>query len=138
MRSFIVASHGRYAGGLAHTIDLISGKTGVFHVLDAYEENVPVAEEVSRILGTIDSDDELVILTDLVGGSVNQEFARVTAQRPGTTLIAGANVPLALQLATHPAGKPLTDEKIDKYIELSRSQIVHVNRIDTSLGEDDE
>lgn len=138
MRSFIVASHGHFAGGLAHTIDLISGKQDTFHVLNAYEENVPVAEEVAGVLGKIDPDHELVILTDLVGGSVNQEFARIAAERPGTILLAGANVPLALQVATHPAKKPLTDEKIEKYIEQSRSQIVHVNRVDTALGDDDE
>ncbi|WP_080796537.1 PTS sugar transporter subunit IIA [Corynebacterium pacaense] len=138
MRSFIIASHGHFASGLAHTIELVSNKKEMFHVLDAYSENIPVADEVAAVMAEIDPDDELVILTDLLGGSVNQEFALVAQRRPNTTVIAGANVALALQLALHPERKPPTEERINTYIEQARKAIVHVNQVSTEMDDDDE
>lgn len=138
MRQIILASHGKMASGLAHTLQLIAGTSAPIHSLDAYSTNTPVADEVAAVLEPIGDDIELVILTDLIGGSVNQEFSKIIATRPRTTLISGMNLPLALSIALLPGDSPLDEATIRRCIADAQQGITYVNALDTSAGDDDE
>ncbi len=40
--------------------------------VSAYMDNVPVEKQLKEALGEINEDDEYIIFTDMLGGSVNQ------------------------------------------------------------------
>ena len=77
--------------------------------------------------------DEVVVLTDALGGSVNQRFSRFASDR--IHVIAGVNLPLAMTVAL---ARP--DEKLDfdALVDEARQQIVYVNGASSAECEDDE
>jgi PTS system mannose-specific IIA component len=133
MRHVILASHHRFAEGLADTLEFL-GNDAELNVICAYVDNTPLSEQVEKVFSAFDPEDEVLILTDILQGSVNQAFAPYMG--PHTFLIAGVNVALALELCLAP--EPLTEEGIEQTIELGRQSIRLVNTIDVSAGEDDE
>lgn len=137
MRRFIFASHGQFAAGLAHTVELVTNKKGLIRTVCAYEANVPVADEVAESLADIPDEDELVILTDIAGGSVNQAYFQVALERPRTLLLSGANVPLAMALVLHPERRELTPTVLDKLVDQARQQLVSVS-LQVTNDDDDE
>lgn len=73
-RHLIIASHDRLALGFKQTIEFISGKQNNLHILTAYTDNKPIESKVSEIMNEIDPKNEVIILTDMLAGSVNQKF----------------------------------------------------------------
>ena len=76
---------------------------------------------------------KVVVLTDALGGSVNQRFSRFASDR--IHVIAGVNLPLAMTVAL---ARP--DEKLDfdALVDEARQQIVYVNGASSAECEDDE
>ena len=77
--------------------------------------------------------DEVVVLTDAYGGSVNQRFSRFASDR--IHVIAGVNLPLAMTVAL---ARP--DEKLDfdALVNEARQQIIYVNGASSAECDDDE
>ena len=78
-RILVTASHERMAEGLKDTLNFVSGGVQETVALAAYVDNRPVNEAVDELMNGFDPEDEVVVLTDLTAGSVNQQFS-VTAQ----------------------------------------------------------
>ena len=125
MRKIVVASHSLLAQGFKDTLEFLTGKSDAVNAVCAYVndngEGLDAAVEAA-LSGT----DEVVVLTDALGGSVNQRFSR---------LIAGVNLPLAMTVAL---ARP--DEKLDfdALVDEARQQIVYVNGASSAECEDDE
>jgi len=85
-RHFIIASHSRLASGMADTIRFFAGDVVELTSLDAYLDNRPIEEQVKRLVEAVPEDDETLIFTDILSGSVNQKFMPYVA-RPHTHLI---------------------------------------------------
>ena len=80
---------------------------------------------IKNKINNIDKDEQIIILTDLVGGSVNQECAKLLGEYK-IKLISGVNFPLLLYIAL--CGKrQVTDEMIRNLIVEAKEQIVFVN-----------
>ncbi len=133
MRHIVLASHHRYAEGLADTLAFL-GCREKLNVICAYVDEKPLAPMVDELFGAFDPQDEVLILTDILQGSVNQAFAPHMGER--VFLVTGATVSLALELCL--AGEPLTTESIARSIELARQSICLVNTLDSSAEEGDE
>lgn len=72
MRKVILMSHGNLAEGILQSLEMIAGKQPQMLAISAYltpEENLE--ESIQTLLETTPADDELIIVTDLFGGSVN-------------------------------------------------------------------
>lgn len=79
-REIILASHGKFASGILDSLELIYGKNHSITVLDCYtDENFDLAETVSQLFMRY-KDKEIIVLTDLFGGSVNNEFLQYINQ----------------------------------------------------------
>ena len=71
MRKYVIATHGRMAEGIRTTVELIAGPQENLICINAYtEECQDPMPEFQRILAE-KPEDEVVIMTDLMGGSVN-------------------------------------------------------------------
>lgn len=137
MRKIIIASHNKMADGLKDTLNYITGGHGNVHALSAYLNNTPIQEEIEELLKDVKEEDEVVVFTDLLGGSVNQAFFPYTAH-PHFHVITGTSLPVIMTLALEPEDKFLTADKIHFAINEAKEQLVYVNEFVANLSEDDD
>lgn len=133
MRQVILASHHKFAQGLADTLEFLGAKCD-FHVICAYVDDTPLEPQVEVVFDAISPDDEVLVLTDILAGSVNQKFLPYVA--PNVFVVAGVNVVLAMELCLAPA--PLTAEGIQNAIDMAGQSIKLLNTIQVEDDEDDE
>ncbi|MDT3428253.1 PTS system mannose-specific IIA component [Paenibacillus forsythiae] len=137
MRKIIIASHEKMAEGIKDTLNYISKGIGNVHALSAYLTNTPVKEEVKELLGDVGEEDEVVVFTDLLGGSVNQAFAAYL-DRPHFHIIAGINLPVIISVLVQPEDEYLTADQILNAVQEAREQLVYVNDFVANMPKDDE
>lgn len=133
MRRVIIASHHRFAQGLADTLNFLGNKTEL-SVICAYVDESPLAPQVEELMGSFDADDEVLVLTDILQGSVNQAF--VPYLGPKVFLVAGVNTALAFELCLAPG--ELSCELIEQAIVQARDAIKLINTVQVADDEDDE
>lgn len=100
----------------------------------AYVDETPLDHQVAELFSTFDPEDEVIILTDIMQGSVNQAFAPYVGEH--VFLVAGVNVALALELAF--AAEPITAADIEASIEMARQSICLMNTSHADIDEEDE
>ena len=92
MVAIIIAAHGESAPALlgstnVHTVTFVPGQ-GPDDLLEAY----------GNAIG--DSDDDVLILVDLFGGSPYNAGARFVAEREGSDVVSGVNIPMLVEVFT--------------------------------------
>lgn len=137
MRKIIIASHHKMATGIKDTLNYITGERNNVSALSAYLTNTPIQEEIEALLKGVDQEDEVVVFTDLLGGSVNQSFAKYTA-RPHFHVITGINLPIVLTIALKPDDTYLTAEQIRSSLDEAKEQLIYVNDFITNRPEDED
>ena len=138
MRRFIFASHHKLAYGLKDTVNFLTSSMKEIYDINAYldDEKKTIEEVISELFSSFDSDDEVVVLTDMMGGSVYQKFYPYMSDK--VHVLCGMNLPMALALVLSPEDVPLTSQLITDIIEDCKSQIVYVNQLNSTIDEDDE
>lgn len=140
MRRFIFASHHKLAYGLKDTVDFLTNGMKQIYDINAYvDDNEPDLEIiVKELFDTFESDDEVIVLADLMGGSVYQKFYPYLSDK--VHVVCGMNLPLAMSLVLASEDTPLTSEKLASLIEECKNQIVYVNQINSAstIDSDDE
>ena len=103
-------------------------------VFDAYIDQDSVQEHLDRFYEGVEENDKVFLLSDLYGGSVNQVMYTYL-ERPNTTLIAGVNLALVLELAVR---EDITEQEIRELVEQSRTmlRVVELDNSDASQAED--
>ncbi len=115
-RTFILASHGKLADGLRRSVEMILGQQKNLVTLCAYEEDgYCIEREIENIFHTITEDTDFIVLTDILGGSVNNEFIKVK-EKYDFYLISGMNLPLLIELLLNQ-----TEEDTKEYIRRALS-----------------
>ncbi len=136
MKRFIIATHAYMSKGMKTSLELILGKQDNVSVYCAYAQDEPYFKPL--IIKEIEehSDDEFVIMTDLLGGSVNNDLLELTS-RGNVHLITGINLILVMSiLLTIPNCEDIVST-IHQCIEDAKTGIVYCNeiQIDTELDE---
>jgi len=135
-RKFLIATHGAFAKGVKSALDMIAGEMENMSLIQAYlDESRPVEEELADVLATLSETDELVIFTDLLGGSVNNIMLR-NALRDNVHIVSGFNLPLLIEIALSDADIPVT-EVIEDAINNAKGQMVYVNHLITLNNDND-
>lgn len=99
MRHVVIASHAHFAQGIAQSVELLAGIPCDVRTLSCFVDgNNDVAALAQRELDAIPDADEVVVCTDLLGGSVNNEFLQLVQRRPRVHLLTNMNLPLLLTL----------------------------------------
>ncbi|HEY0175274.1 MAG TPA: hypothetical protein VGC08_02785, partial [Pedobacter sp.] len=74
-RKFLIATHGSFAAGVKSSLDMIIGTMEHVFLIQAYlEENVSVEKQVLEVLEQVREQDELVVFSDIMGGSVTNQI----------------------------------------------------------------
>ena len=138
MRQFIVASHAHFASGIVESIGLLSGERENVHALSMYVDgNEDLVKEAATILDGFAADDEVVVCTDLFGGSVNNEFTKIVQTRPNTYLIANMNLPLLIQLLFSDQEAP-ADQVIREILAADDTRVKFVNDLLADMDDEEE
>ncbi len=119
MLKFFISSHGHFASGIKSSVEILTGPKSNFTVFDAYVNQDSVQQHLDEFYETVTPEDKVILLSDLYGGSVNQVMYTYL-DRPNTTLIAGVNLALVLELAVR---EEITDEELEELVEQSREML---------------
>lgn len=134
MRKFLIATHGSFAKGIHSSLEIIMGKLENVFMIQAYtEENKSLKEEIDLVLEQIRKEDELIVFTDLMGGSVTNQILQY-ALKKNVFIVSGFNLPLLLDILLSDQETPV-NEVIETGIQNARDQIVFVNKLITSNKE---
>ena len=122
MATIILASHGEFAQGLKQTATMIIGDSVPIHALSAFrDEDESILVQIKKLLATIDIE-ETYILTDILGGSVNNDMLTIIKEYEGLQLITGMNLPLVISIATY-NGK-IGESELEKLIRESQQSVI--------------
>jgi mannose/fructose-specific phosphotransferase system component IIA len=134
MRKFLIATHGAFANGIKSSLDMIIGETDNVFLIQAYlDENIVVEDELAAVLTNITGADELIIFTDLLGGSVNNIMLR-EALKENVHIVSGFNLPLVIEIMMGDADTPVI-EVIESAIINAKEQMVYVNKLITQQND---
>lgn len=139
MRRVILASHGGLATGALDTVHMIVGDLSNVYAFTLLRDDIlPISGQVRALLNTFDPSDEVFILTDMVGSSVNNDMVSLLPDYPQVTLIAGMNMPLILTLATEDG--PSTPEELAAELDMCRAGLKNcslaLREMDEEEGDD--
>lgn len=138
MKQIVIISHKTMSKGMTETIKFFAGDIENLHYICAYEngENEFPLNQLVGLLKKFDELDQVVLLTDLLGGSVNQTCSQLIKDYH-VKVITGVNLALALSIVLDPSDQ-LTDDKIFELIEEAKGQMVYMNNYNGDNESDDE
>ncbi|MDU1910083.1 hypothetical protein [Fusobacterium sp.] len=134
MKKIVIASHHKLAFGMKKTVEFLTGFTGIYE-LSAYLDNGDIREQIKEIMDNIKEDDEVFVFTDILGGSVTQNFFPYCSDK--VHVICGMNLPVILSVITE-IDEDIKKEDIYRMIEESRESIVYVNECMAAEDSNDE
>ncbi len=137
MRKILIASHGNLAQGFKSAAKIIVGKEENVEAINAYVDEINLNDKLENYFNSLDENDELIIFSDMFGGSVNQSLMQ-RLNRANTHLITGTNLPVFLEILLMDDSVLLTSSAIEEAINGSKDQLMYVNKLvqATSSGDD--
>lgn len=136
-RRFLIATHSTLAEGFTNALMFFAGDGIDVTYINAYIDGKPIDEKINSFFSTLNDEDELIVLTDLLAGSVNQNLYKYIS-REHTHILTGINLALALSLVLESANDYLTKERINQLVNSSRENIVYMNEFQAEVDDDDE
>lgn len=133
----ILVSHGKLAKGMKDTVEMIAGQQENLEAYEAYENGTSDDSFINDLKNslTLSKNDDVIIVTDVLGGSVNNEATQLLKDYPNLTILTGMNLPLIITLVTT-VNSGISDEKVSEAIDEGKKGVLSVNKLITE--EDDE
>ena len=134
MRKILLASHACLAGGMKSSVEMVTGPQEHLSAVCAYTEETPDFKGyLETVIRDLKAEDELVIVTDVLGGSVNNEASQFK-NLAHVHVIAGMNLALVLSLVI--STEPDTSRLIEESIHAAKEQMMYMNREHSGEEED--
>ncbi len=116
MKYVILVSHGKFADGLANALGMLAGqrKDLLSCGLEDGKSADEFAEAFKDVISNVNTDDEILLLGDLIGGSPLTTACNVINEKgltEQTRVIGGMNLPLALTALLMKDAMSLDDAK---------------------------
>lgn len=128
MNRIILASHGGMAAGVKDTVRMVLGDCGnLYTVSTTRDETESILVSTGRLLDDFAVSDSVYVVTDVLGGSVNQDMLSLVKDYPHITIICGMNLSLVLALVM--AEKALSDDELEDLIRQAREQIINGTKL---------
>lgn len=135
IRKFLIATHGTFSAGAKSSLDMIIGAVPHVFIIQAYlDEKVVIEHQIQEVLEQISDEDELVIFSDIMGGSVTNQLLQ-HALKPNVHILSGFNLPLLIDVMLADQDTPVA-EAIHSAIENAKAQMVYVNELLTAGNND--
>lgn len=128
MIQIILASHGDLAKGMKDTLNMIIGDVSMVEAFSSYrDECVNVRDAVEEIIKEKYNKEDIFVLTDILGGSVNNEMMSLIKDYPKIHVLSGMNLSLVITLATQ--AEKISAEDLEQIIRDSHKSIVYCNKL---------
>ncbi len=119
------------------TVEMIAGQQENLEAYEAYENGTSDDSFINDLKKSLASskNDDVIVVTDVLGGSVNNEATQLLKDHPNLTILTGMNLPLIITLVTT-VNSGISDEKVSEAIDEGKKGVLSVNKLMTE--EDDE
>lgn len=110
MLGIILTGHGGFASGMEKAMKQILGEQSQFIAIDFPETSTTalLTSQLEQAVSELDAQQDIVFLTDLLGGTPFRVASTTAMQRQGTEVITGTNLQLLLEMVLERDG--LTSE----------------------------
>lgn len=135
MIKIFISSHGKLASGIKSSLNVLVGNTDRITTFDAYINEKSVQEALDEFYETVKEEDQVILISDLYGGSVNSTMF-LYLDKPNTMLISGFNLALVLELVIRE--EPINKEILNQLIDNSRKMITLVENDTNNLEKENE
>lgn len=134
MRRIVLASHGHLAAGMKNSLEMITGPNPNVLAICAYTDGAPdLAKALQESVDRLEDDDDLVIVTDVLGGSVNNEASQFRNVKR-VYVVTGMNLGFVLTLAL--GSDDNTPALIEEAIDIAKGQLVRIEPVEDKDDED--
>ncbi len=123
MNQFVIATHSILAQGFAQAIHFFYPEVENLRFLNAYVESQELEKDLRSVLEDIRGEN-IVVLTDIPGGSVNQVAMKLQREY-GFQLAAGINLPMLLDLVSE--SQDVGPEALRSALDTGREGMVYMN-----------
>ncbi len=125
-KKLLIATHSVFADGIKNAMELVTGEQNSVSTLCAYTNDMTEVETpIKGIIDALCDDEELIVTTDIFGGSVNNEFMKYLS-KSNIYLIAGVNLPLLFELIMNLESEN-TVQMIETAVKNARKQLQYCN-----------
>ena len=125
-KKLLIATHSVFADGIKNAMELVTGEQNSVSTLCAYTNDMTEVETpIKEIIDALCDDEELIVTTDIFGGSVNNEFMKYLS-KSNIYLIAGVNLPLLFELIMNLESEN-TVQMIQTAVKNARKQLQYCN-----------
>lgn len=125
-KKLLIATHSVFADGIKNAMELVTGEQNSVSTLCAYTNDMTEVETpIKEIIDALYDDEELIVTTDIFGGSVNNEFMKYLS-KSNIYLIAGVNLPLLFELIMNLESEN-TVQMIETAVKNARKQLQYCN-----------
>lgn len=136
MRKYIIATHGHMAYGMSTTLSMLIGEQENLTIINAYtEECKDPTPEFEKIIEE-NPDDDIVIMTDLFGGSVNNN-AMVMTKNERVHVVTGINLAVVISIVMSDSNTP-TKQVIEEAVTGAKDMIIYCNNLVAETNDEDE
>jgi PTS system N-acetylgalactosamine-specific IIA component len=106
MLGIILTGHGGFASGMAMAMKQILGEQSQFIAIDFPETSTTalLTSQLEQAVSQLDAEDDIVFLTDLLGGTPFRVASTLAMQKPGSEVITGTNLQLLLEMVLEREG----------------------------------
>lgn len=110
MLGIILTGHGGFASGMEKAMKQILGEQSQFIAIDFPEASTTalLTSQLEQAVDELDDREDIVFLTDLLGGTPFRVASTLALQKPGREVITGTNLQLLLEMVLEREG--LTSE----------------------------
>ena len=136
MRKYIIATHGYMAYGINTTLNMLIGEQENLTVVNAYtDECKDPVPEFEKIIEE-NPDDDIVIMTDLFGGSVNNNAMQMIKSER-VHVVTGINLAVVISIVMSDSN---TSKKqvIEEAIAGAKDMLIYCNELVTDSNDEDE
>jgi len=127
MNQILLASHGELAKGMLQTASMLIGELDNIHAFSSYrDDDSRLLHSMNEKIKTFNENDHVYILSDIFGGSVNNEILKLL-NKSNITLIAGMNLMLVMGVATQT--EKIEEKELNRIIQESQQGIINCNSL---------
>lgn len=124
MTGLIVSGHGKFAEGMSSSLELIAGKQENYEMVNfAGGSTEEFTEDLKAAVAKLSHCENIVVLTDITGGTPFQMAAMLTPQHKNLRVIGGINVGLLIEISMVRAFEDDVDALIAMVLDNAKNAI---------------
>lgn len=131
MIASIIIGHGHFGSSILASAEMIIGKQQNIQTIDFLPKDSldDIDRKISQALDNLDTDDGVIILADLMGGTPFNRVMLKASESPGIKVVAGINMPFVMEVLNNRSKNDHLDAFIEDTISMSKEMMVFGNKL---------